>query len=310
MTKILVVFGATGQQGGSVVVTVLQHPHLFRDFKIRAVTRDASKPNAQSLQAQRVELVAGDVTDPAFLTDLMEGAYAVFLLTGVAIAGVTWEEEMAEGKGVTDAAVAAGVKLLIYSTLPRTKAISGGKYTGVHHFDSKADVEDYIRAQPIKSAFFAPGSFMSNYESSLAPRPVGDGTYAFASCASPSTHLPLIDTAADTGKFVGAILADPDKYEGKTFCAATRLYSLTEMAEIMTKSSGKTIKYNQIPADVLASFMPAGRGEELVQMFFYHQDIGYYGPKSAELVAWASENALSRPTTFEEYLARVPLKLG
>jgi uncharacterized protein YbjT (DUF2867 family) len=38
--------------------------------------------------------------------------------------------------------------------------ITGGKYQHVEHFDSKAEVEDYIRALPIKSAFFAPGSFM------------------------------------------------------------------------------------------------------------------------------------------------------
>ena len=310
MSKILVVFGSTGQQGGSVIETVLDNSALSSQYSIRAVTRDPSNAAAQALKAKGVHVVAGDLKDASSLGSVMKGAHSVFLITGASFSDNTWESEMAEGKVATDAAIAAGVEYLIYSTLPRTKAISGGKYTGIVHFDIKADIEDYIKARPIRSAFFAPGSFMSNYEQITAPRPAGEGTYNYTSCVSPDTQLPLIDTARDTGKYVGAILADLDKYEGKTFSAATKLYTMTEIAQIMSESSGKTVRYNQIPGDVFSSFIPGGRGEELVQMFSYFQHFGYYGPKSKQLVEWASTNALQPPTTLEEYLKRKPLALN
>lgn len=58
MSKLLVVFGATGNQGGSVVNAVLQDPVLGKEFKIRGVTRDVSKPAAKELEAKGVEVKA------------------------------------------------------------------------------------------------------------------------------------------------------------------------------------------------------------------------------------------------------------
>jgi uncharacterized protein YbjT (DUF2867 family) len=46
MSKLLVFFGATGNQGGSVVNFVLNDPTLSKEYKIRAVTRDPYKPAA------------------------------------------------------------------------------------------------------------------------------------------------------------------------------------------------------------------------------------------------------------------------
>jgi len=57
MSKLLTVFGATGNQGGSVVRAILADPLLSKDFKIRAVTRDASKSSAQALTKEGVEVV-------------------------------------------------------------------------------------------------------------------------------------------------------------------------------------------------------------------------------------------------------------
>ncbi|WP_194162109.1 NmrA family NAD(P)-binding protein, partial [Moraxella catarrhalis] len=44
MSKLLTIFGATGNQGGSVIRAVLADSILLREFKLRAITRDASKP--------------------------------------------------------------------------------------------------------------------------------------------------------------------------------------------------------------------------------------------------------------------------
>jgi uncharacterized protein YbjT (DUF2867 family) len=58
MSKLLTVFGATGNQGGSIIKAVLTDTALSKEFKIRAITRDTSKPAAKALADKGVELVA------------------------------------------------------------------------------------------------------------------------------------------------------------------------------------------------------------------------------------------------------------
>lgn len=55
--KIIVVFGATGQQGGSVVTTFLNDAKLRAEWSVRAVTRDVSKESAKKLTALGAEVV-------------------------------------------------------------------------------------------------------------------------------------------------------------------------------------------------------------------------------------------------------------
>lgn len=56
MSKLITVFGATGNQGGSVIKHILADSTLSKTFKIRGITRDTSKPAAQALAKQGVEL--------------------------------------------------------------------------------------------------------------------------------------------------------------------------------------------------------------------------------------------------------------
>lgn len=56
MSKLITVFGATGNQGGSVIRSILADAILSKEFKIRGITRDASKPAAQALLKQGVEV--------------------------------------------------------------------------------------------------------------------------------------------------------------------------------------------------------------------------------------------------------------
>ena len=90
---------------------------------------------------------------------------------------VVWEKaseaiEIAQGKAMADAAVAVGASLLIWSSLPNVTKMTVGKLSGVKHFDSKAEVETYIRDLPIKSVFYMPALYMQNMTSLFKPRPV------------------------------------------------------------------------------------------------------------------------------------------
>lgn len=57
MTKLFVIFGATGQQGGSLLTYMLNHPEFSKAYHFRAITRDASKPAAEELGEKGVEVV-------------------------------------------------------------------------------------------------------------------------------------------------------------------------------------------------------------------------------------------------------------
>lgn len=58
MSKLITVFGATGNQGGSVIKHILEDPQLSKEYRIRGITRDTSKKAAQDLSKQGVEVVS------------------------------------------------------------------------------------------------------------------------------------------------------------------------------------------------------------------------------------------------------------
>jgi uncharacterized protein YbjT (DUF2867 family) len=84
--------------------------------------------------------------------------------------------EILQGKAVADAAVAAGVVQIIWSSLPSVTKLTNGEITSMAHFDSKAEVEEYIRGLKIKSTFFWAGWFMQNHLHFMRPQEVSVGS--------------------------------------------------------------------------------------------------------------------------------------
>ena len=198
MSMILAVFGATGQQGGSVINYVLNDPELSQKYKIRAITRDANTEKAKQL---KVEVVQGDVLNRASLKTALAGAHTVFAMTTPSFDPNGLEIEYNNGKRIADVAIEEGAEYIIFSTLPSAREISGGKYNKVTPFDAKAKAEQYIRSLKIKSAFYSPGYFMENFQAQtfLAPRQAPNSTWILAHHTSPKTKSPFIDAVGDTG---------------------------------------------------------------------------------------------------------------
>ena len=118
--KILVVFGATGVQGGSVIKSILGDPKTANEFKLRGITRDPSKPNAQALTAKGVECVAADINSRDQIKSALEGAYAVFAVTNY------WEKmdaelEIKQGHNIADLAKVRGLLLYHYRLMLITR---------------------------------------------------------------------------------------------------------------------------------------------------------------------------------------------
>lgn len=312
MSKILAVFGSTGHQGGSVINHVLNDPELSQEYSIRAITRNVNSDKAKHLK-DKVQVVQGDVLDRASLETALSGVHTVFAMTVPSFGPDGFEIEYNSAKMIADVAVEKGAKYIIFATLPSVTNLSGGKYTRVTQFDAKAEAEQYIRGLDIKSAFVSMGSYMDNWENPhmafLAPKKTFNDTWVLALPDSPETRLPLVDAHGDTGKFVGAILAEPDKYQGTTCCAATALYSLEEITATMSKATGKNVTYEQVPLDDWKKTLPFAP-ELFAEVFLYPEEFGYYGSDSEELVAWANEHARGRLSTFENYLKAHPLQLG
>lgn len=92
---------------------------------------------------------------------------------------------MAQGKAMADAAVAKDVELLIWSSLPNVTKMTEGKLSGVKHFDSKAEVETYIRGLPIKSVFYMPAFYMQNMTRLFKPKVVSSPVLVPSQCRLP-----------------------------------------------------------------------------------------------------------------------------
>ncbi|KAF4450885.1 nitrogen metabolic regulation nmr [Fusarium albosuccineum] len=76
-SKLIVIIGATGNQGGSVASVYLKEP----GWKVRALTRDASSTKAQALAAQGAKVIEADIDEPASLPAAFKDANTIFAVS-------------------------------------------------------------------------------------------------------------------------------------------------------------------------------------------------------------------------------------
>lgn len=317
----LAVFHATGQQGSSVLNDVLDDAKLSKTWKLRALTRDISSQKSKALSARGVEVVEADSTSSLSIEKALKGADAVFAVTVPDFTPNAVAVEYARAKLIADATVAAGARWIIFSTLSNVSELSGGKYTKVYPYDAKAKAEEYIRSLPIKSAFFCGAPFMQNFASQpfLAPvkeaREDGEERWVWRRNNSPKARYPLIDGTGDVGKFVTPVLAEPDKYEGKTFYGAERIYTLEEVSSIMSKTTGKNVVYEQMSDDAFHADLLKKTGSELiadifVDAFKFYEEYGAFGPGTDEKIDWSVKQARGKLTSLEAFFEKNPLPLN
>ncbi|KAJ4185569.1 hypothetical protein NW767_012881 [Fusarium falciforme] len=184
-SKLIVIVGATGNQGGSVASVFLKEP----GWKVRALTRNASSTKALALAAHGAEVIEADIDEPTTLPAAFKDANTIFAVSNFwALYGDpasknkakpgqplnVWagEHETEQLKNVID--VAAKVPTLerfVLSSLSNATKWSGGKYTHVYHFDSKAKAAEYAKeTYPelwAKTSIYQAGMFLSNFVSPM-----------------------------------------------------------------------------------------------------------------------------------------------
>lgn len=251
----ILVFGATGQQGGSVAAALLQ-----AGWPVRALVRDPASAKSLALRQAGVELVRGGFADTAAMGLAMQGVHGVFSVQpssgqGAAL-GLSDAEEQRYGIAIADLAVEHGVQHLVYSS---TNAV-GATPTGMGHFDSKANIEAHIRTLPLTATIVRPAAFM---EMLMMPGfGLDQGRFNFFMQSDQPMQLLAV---ADIGKFVAAIFADAARFGGQTLEIASDSVTGHDLQTLFTQAAGRPIAYARFPAAVLEASPFMAKLTELVE---------------------------------------------
>ena len=226
--KTIAVAGATGQQGGAVARKL-----LAEGWQVRALTRDPNKPGAQELAALGAQVVAGDMDQRAELEAAFQGVYGVFSVQNFWLPNVGFEGEIRQGKNVAEAAKAAGVKHLVYSSVGAAHRGMGQK-----HFESKWMIEQHIQSLDLPYTILRPAAFFENFNWERAA--ILNGTFN-AIGLRPEKERQLI-AVEDIAVFVALAFANPDQYLGKTIELAGDALTESQLAETFAKVIGRPVE--------------------------------------------------------------------
>src|SRR5262249_40495343 len=149
--KPVLITGATGRQGGAVIRHLLP-----KGWKLRALTRNSSNPAAQDLARQGIEVIQGDLEDPASPERAARGAYGIYSVQDFWSVGA--KREVLQGKNLADAAKNARVEHFVYSSVGGAE-----RNSGIDHWESKWEVEKHIRQLGLPATMVRPAAFMENY---------------------------------------------------------------------------------------------------------------------------------------------------
>src|SRR2546428_6434682 len=293
--KLIAVIGATGHQGGAVVRAL----QAGGQFKVRALTRNPAKHRDLA-----DEVVEADLNRPETLAAAFKGAYGVFLVTTSSLEGT---DERKQGAAAVQAAKDAGVKHVVWSTLPDVEAISGGKFD-VPHFTSKAKVDPIVKdAGFANHTFVIAPFFYQNLAGAMAPQKQADGSMGWALPLNPRVRCIHMGDISELGAIVAGAFAHPDQAgHGEYLPLVGDFMSFNEIVGVLNRQ-GHNFSFTRVPADAFATLFPGAA--EIAAMFSYFQAHTYLGSDSRDRIALANKIAGRQPSKFATW-ARVnfPIK--
>ncbi len=310
--KTIVVFGATGAQGGGLVRAILADP--TGGFAVRAVTRDLTSAKSKELAAMGAEVVAADIDDAASVRQALEGAYGAFFVT------FFWmhfspEKESAQVKVFAEAAKYAGIQHAIWSTLEDTRkwySLDDDRMPTLHgnykvpHFDGKGQSDHYFTDAGVPTTFLLASFYWDNFiHFGLGPKRGEDGKLTLT--------MPMGDKelsgigAEDIGRCAYGVFKKGAEMIGKSVGVSGENITLDAMCALMSKALGEEVTYNAIPPAVFRSFGFPG-ADDLGNMFqFYTEQSDYLlgvrnpvlskelNPELQNFEAWLADNAKHIP---------------
>jgi NAD(P)H dehydrogenase (quinone) len=236
----VVVTGATGQLGRLTVEALLRRGVPASD--VVATGRDVT--GIKDLAERGVVVRRADFTDPDSLAAAFAGTDKLLLIS----ASIPVDERVANHRRAIDAALAAGVSLVAYtSTL---QADTAATIIGATH----RATEEYLRERRVPSVLLRNGWYLENYTAQLPGilqngAVIGAAGQGRVSAASRADYAEAAAVVLTTQSHVGAV------YE----LGGGEAFTLTELAAAISAAAGKPITYTDLSAKELARML-AGAG--------------------------------------------------
>lgn len=280
--KVIAVVGATGQQGGGVVRAL----QASGQFKVRALTRNPGKHRQLA-----DEVVEADLARPASLKAAFAGAHGVFLVTNAWEAGT---DEVKQATVAIRAAKDAGMKHLVWSTLPNVEAISGGKLH-VPHFTNKAKIDQIVRQAGFENHTFVIAPFYyQNLMGAMLPQKQADGSSGWTLPLDPTVRAIHMGDISELGTIVAGAFAHPDQAgTGEYLPLVGDFMSFNEIIDTLNRQ-GHRFSYTQVPKAAFAAAFPGAA--EIAEMLSYFEAHTYLGSNSTDRIALANKIAGRQPT--------------
>ena len=276
---LVLVSGATGQQGGSIAREL-----LGAGWRVRAMTRKPDSDAARDLARRGAEVVRADLDDAASLRQALDGAWGAVGVQNTWEAGVEKEEE--QGKRFAAAVKEAGVQHLLYQSVA-----SAHRRTGIPHFDNKWRVEETIHALGLPSwTVIRPVFFMENHQSPGFKPSLDQGTLAIG--MKPETRQQMI-AVQDIGKYGLRAFERHAALNGRSIDIAGDELTGPEAAAILSEVARRPIAFHSTPIEDVRK-----GSEEYAIMLEWFDAVGY----DADIEGTGKEFGV-RPTRFREWAA-------
>ncbi|MFF5210554.1 NAD(P)H-binding protein [Streptosporangium sp. NPDC000396] len=264
----ILVTGATGTVGRHVVDTLLQAGQ-----RVRALTRN---PAAAGLP-EGVEVVAGDLADPATLNAAFDG------VTGVHLINFSGDDytPLQSGKEIVELAVQSGV---------RRVTVLGGRADG--------PLEQALAASDLEWTLLNPVEFMSNTLKWWAETIRAEGVIREPFGGRLSAMIHEADIAA-----VAATVLVEGGHGGKTYTlTGPEAMTTTEKVRILGAAVGKEIGFVELSEEqARAKWRGEGMGDELVE--FLIDALGNTPELGYTVVSTVREITGRAPRTFAQWAA-------
>lgn len=234
---------------------------LPKGMKLRALTRNSGSYAAQSLAHQGVELVQGDLDDPASLERAARGVYGIYSVQDFWTVGP--RREVQQGKNLADAAKRSGMVHFVYSSVGGAE-----RNTGITHWQTKWEIEKYIRQLGLPATILRPASFMETYHILEVEVGILKGKLVDPIRADKPYQTIATD---DIGAFVAMAFGRPKEFIGLELEIAGNESTNPETAKVFSRVMGKPVKFKKLPMPIVRLFL----GKEFYEMFHWFNEAGY-----------------------------------
>jgi len=247
--KTFFVTGATGNQGGATARNLVE-----KGFKVKALVRNPSSPNAQKLIHPNIEIVKGNLDDPSsYKLNLknIDGVFALFTFNDGT------KKEITQGRSLIDAAKEMNVPFILYSSV-----IGADAGSGIPNWESKYNIEQYLANSGIPYTIVRPASLYQNFFIPDVQKRIKKGN--LVTPVKKDKIQQFIGTE-DIGRICAHILMNKEKFTGHIITIAADEMDMQSAAKLFSDVLGKPVKYSQLPGLLTRIFM----GSNLHTMFRY-----------------------------------------